>query len=184
MAELLDYSGLYELLADLVARKRTGTLLGKTDTNHSAIVAVRQGEIVSLICAGRRGRSAIAPLRKITTLTYRLEGTAAVAGGADMPSTDEIMHALRPWAPLDGVTAPSGEAARATPGQDADGAELCGLLAQFLGPIAPVLCAEAIRAAGGLGDQARREQVIFTLAREIENGAEAAQFIEKARGLL
>jgi hypothetical protein len=184
MAELLDYSGLYQLLADLVAKKRTGTLLGRTDTNHSVMIGVRSGEIVSLICAGKRGRSAIPAVRKITALTFRLEDNAAQAGGADMPPTADIMHALRPSADFEDVDAAAAPMDRLAAGQAGDGPKLCELLSQFVGPIAPVLCTETIRAAGGLGDEARREQVIFALAKEIGNETEAAQFIESARKIL
>ena len=98
MAELLDYSGFYQLLGDLVAEKRTNTLLGKTDNNRSVIIGIRGGEIVSLICAGRRGRQAISAIRQIAALTFRLDDTAAPAGRPDLPPTSEIMAALMPSA--------------------------------------------------------------------------------------
>ncbi|MGE5152590.1 MAG: hypothetical protein ACM3ST_01120 [Bdellovibrio bacteriovorus] len=178
MATLLDYSGLYQLLTDFVGKKRTGTILGKTDTNNSVIIGFRGGEVVSLICAGRRGRSAIAAIRKITAVTVRIEDSATPSSAADMPATADIMHGLSPWTSLE-------EAAPApSPGQGGDGSGLCDLLSQFIGPIAPVLCSEAISAVGGLGDEARKQQVILTLAKEIENEREATQFIERARRLL
>ena len=184
MAELLDYSGLYQLLADLVAKKRTATLLGRTDTNHSVMIGVGGGKIVSLICAGKRGHSAIPAIRTISALTYRLEDKAAMAGGADLPSTDDILHALRPWASVEDMADMAPPPGLLAPGQDGNGPKLCDLFSQFVGPIAPVLCSEAINAAGGLGDEARKEQVIFTLAKEIDDQAEAAHFIERARRIL
>lgn len=183
MTKLLDYSGLYQLLADLVTKKRTGTILGKTDSNHSVMIGVRDGDIAYLICAGKRGRSAIPEIRKITALTVRLEDSATLLGGRDMPSTAEIMLVLRPWASPEAVSGVSAAPDPHAPHQEADGPKLCDLLSQFLGPIAPVLCSDAIRDAGGLTDEARRQQVILTLAQEIEDEAEAAQFIDRARAL-
>jgi hypothetical protein len=182
MSDLVDYSGLYQILADLVARKRTSTLLGKTDTNRSVMIGVRDGEIVSLICAGRRGRSAISEVRKIAALSFRLDDNAALVRGTDLPPTPEIMHALRPAADTQDsgpLPAPTG-----VPDRDGNGQRLCELLSRFLGPIAPVMCSETIRAAGGLGDEVQRRQVILTLAKEIDDEAEAAQFIESARKML
>ncbi len=184
MTQMLDYSGLYQLLADFVAKKHTGTLLGKTDTNHSVMISVRGGEIVSLICAGKRGRSAIAAIRGITALTFRLEDHAGPPGGGAMPPTAEILLALRPWARPEDVGGLAAAPDRPAPDQAGDGPKLCDLLSEFVGPIAPVLCSDAIRAAGGLGDEARMQRVILTLAQEIENEAEAAQFIDRARRML
>lgn len=184
MTKLLDYSGLYQLLSELVGKKRSGTILGKTDTNNSLIIGVRGGEIVSMICAGKRGRLAIAAIRKINAVTFRLEDTAALPGAVELPPTTDILHALSPWTSPEEVAGATAPADRLSSGQGGDGMKLCDLLSRFIGPIAPVLCSEAISAAGGLGDDARREQVIFTLAKEIDDEGEAAQFIETARRLL
>lgn len=184
MTTLLDYARLYQLLMDLVSKRRTGTILGKTDNNHSIMIGVRNGEIVFLICAGKRGRSAIPEVRKITALTVRLEDTASLPNGRDMPSTEELMQVLKPGASpqeFDDLTAAPGGVADHHEG---DGRKLCELLSQFLGPIAPVLCSDAIRDAGGLGDETRKQQIILTLAQEIDDEAEATQFIDRARALL
>lgn len=182
MAELLDYPGLYRLVADLVAQRRTATLFGKTDANRSVMIAVQRGEIVSLICAGKRGRSAIAALRSVNALSYRIEDTAAMAGGAETPPTAEILYALRPGVEPPAGATPAPTALAAT--QQGDGPRICQLLAEFVGPIAPVLCSEAIGAVGGLGGLTEREQVIYALAKEIDDQAEATHFIERAHRLL
>ena len=184
MSELLDYSGFYQLLSDLVAKKRTHTLLGRTDTNHSVMIGIRGGEIVSLICAGKRGRSAIPVLRNVSTMTFRLDDAVSQTSATDLPSTSEILGALRPSAEFqDIVEHPAARGGFASDGQG-DGPKLCELLSRFVGPIAPVMCSETIRAAGGLGDDAQKQRVILTLAKEIDNEAEAAQFIESARKML
>jgi len=182
MSELLDYSGFYQLLSDLVAKKRTHTLLGRTDTNHSVMIGIRNGEIVSLICAGKRGRSAIPAVRKISALTFRLDDAVSQTSVSDLPPTAEIMGALKPSAGFQEFE----EAARPSAGSDAqgDGPRLCELLSRFVGPIAPLMCTETIRAAGGLNDDAQKEKVILALAKEIDDEAEAAQFIESARKML
>jgi hypothetical protein len=185
MAELLDYSGFYQLLGNLVAEKRTNTLLGKTDNNRSVIIGIRRGEIVSLICAGKRGRQAISAIRQIAALTFRLDDTAAPAGRPDLPPTSEIMAALMPSAGGQDPGRPvAATSARGAPGQDPDGTRLCELLSRFLGPIAPILCTETIGAAGGLDSEARKRAVILSLAKEIDNEAEAKQFVEGAQKIL
>lgn len=184
MAELLDYSGLYRLLADLVAKKRTNTLLGKTDTNHAVMIGIRGGEIVSLICAGKRGRSALPLIRKIESLTFRLEDTASPASGTDMPPTADIIDALRPSADPQGMGQFAVARDGVAPDQQGDALRLCELLSRYVGPIAPVMCSDAIKGAGGLGNEAQRQRVILALAKEIDNEAEADQFIEEARKIL
>ncbi len=184
MSELLDYSGLYQLLSELVAKKRTGTLLGKTDTGHSVMISVRGGEIISLICAGKRGRAAIPAIRKITSLTFRLDSAAGQAGATDLPPTADIMGALTPSSPGQEAGLSLASPGGVLPDQQGDGPMLCELLSRFLGPIAPVMCSETIRAAGGLADDAQKQRVILMLAKEIDNEAEAAEFIEGARKIL
>jgi hypothetical protein len=185
MAELLDYSGFYQLLGDLVAKKRTNTLLGKTDNNRSIIIGVSRGEIVSLICAGKRGRQAIPPIRQITALTFRLDDTVAPAGGPDLPPTSQIMAALMPSASGQDTGRPvAATSTKGASGQAPDGTRLCELLSGFLGPIAPVLCMETIDEAGGLDSEAKKREVILILAKEIDNEAEAKQFVEGARKIL
>jgi hypothetical protein len=181
MSELLDYSGLYHLLADLVAKRRTNTLLGKTDTNHSVMIGIRDGEIVSLICAGKRGRSAIPVIRKIESLTVRLEDTAGHPSGADLPPTADIISALSPSAYAQDMGQVAASPGGVAPDQQGEGPRLCELLSRYVGPIAPVICSDAIKAAGGLGNQAQRQRVILALAKEIDNEAEADLFIESAR---
>jgi hypothetical protein len=184
MSELLDYSGLYQLLADLVARKRTQTLLGKTDNNRALMVGILRGEIVSLVCAGKRGRSAIPAVRQIAALTFRLDDNAAPTGGMDLPPTTELMDALRPSTGDPDHPSPPRATDGVAPDQGRDGPRLCELLSRFIGPIAPVLCAETIKAAGGLGSDEQKQSVILALAKEIDNDAEAEQFIESARKIL
>jgi hypothetical protein len=182
MGDLLDYSGLYQLLTDLVAKKQTCTLFGRTDNNRAVMIGILGGEIVTLSCAGRRGGAAIPALRQVSTLTIRVDDGVA-QGAMALPTTAEILSDLMPTAMggnLTGINPPP-EVAQGSRG---DGAKLCELLARFIGPIAPVLCSESIRAAGGLEGEAQKQGVILILAREIDDEAEAKQFVDSAREIL
>jgi hypothetical protein len=182
MAELLDYSGLYQLLTDLIAQKRTCTLFGRTDNNRAIMIGVMRGEIVTLNCAGRRGDAAIPVLRQVVTLTFRLDDGVA-QGRMELPPTADILAALMPSAG-DGKLTDLAHPPEVTQGPEGDGPRLCELLAQFLGPIAPVLCSEGIRAAGGLDGEAQKQRVILTLAKEIDDEGESKQFVDSARKIL
>ena len=58
---------------------------------------------------------------------------------------------------------------------------LCGIVSDYLGPVAPILCEEKIGAVGGLVGRQQLEAVIQNLALEIGERGEAQQFVSRAR---
>ena len=58
---------------------------------------------------------------------------------------------------------------------------LCGIVADYLGPVAPIICEEKIAEVGGLKGRQELESAIRELAGEIGANAEAQQFVTRAR---
>lgn len=186
MTEPVDYAVFYEQLAELVTSRETGTLYLKNDRNHVAIVGVRAGKVVSLVCGPRRGRSAVELIRETRTGTVRLDCGALAFHEHELPSTDEILDLL---SPLHAALAPAerGHADAPGPGtaKAAGNAQiLCNLLTEYLGPVAPLICDETICSADGLSGSRQLDQVIQGLAQEIEDPGEAREFTRRARQAL
>ena len=61
---------------------------------------------------------------------------------------------------------------------------LCGIVADYLGPVAPIVCKEKIAEVGGLQGRQELESAIREIAGEIGVNAEAEQFVTRARATL
>ena len=183
MTESVDYAVFYEQLAELVAGRESGTLYLKNDLNHVGIVGVRTGRIVSLVYGPKRGRPAIELIRQTRTGTVRLDRGVLAFREHELPSTEEILDLL---SPLHATLAPvkrggAGETGLASSGVAANAQILCNLLTEYLGPVAPLLCDETISAADGLSGSRQLDDVIESLAQEIEDPEEAREFRKRAR---
>lgn len=58
---------------------------------------------------------------------------------------------------------------------------LCSIVAEYLGPVAPIVCEDKIAEVGGLKGRQELESTIRKLAGEIGTNAEAEQFVARAR---
>ncbi len=187
MSERLSYSQLIDLLQQLVADEKSGTLYVTTDSHHAAVVALRDGQIVSLFHTPKRGRAAIPLIRQATGGTYRLGTAFAGVSDKDLLPTPEILAALK----ADGEP-PEAQAKQPTvrdtqPGDHSSvNAEaflngLQDLLQAHLGPIATMLVENALEEVGELNCAERLNELIDYLFREIEDASEASTFKDSAR---
>jgi hypothetical protein len=167
---------LVELLRTLIEGKKTGTLYVRTDDNHLILIGLNSGDVVSLICGPKQGERAIPLIRSMRNGTYRLEEGATHHRrlGAQLPSSEALLAMLAEGA--DGHTSEHST--------DWGQGALCKILANYLGPIAPLVCSEAISAAGGIESGEKLRRVIDNLALEIEDAAEAERFRGEAQQAL
>ncbi len=184
MSDRLDYQAFFDLLRTRVAGKGTHTLFGRTDSNHAVIIGLRGGEVVCVTCGAKRGVAAIPALRQMSWGTFRVEDSLVPLQSSGLPPTNEILASLSPFADLDSfkVETKPASAAGSTPNREAR--TLCSLLSRYLGPVAPMLCAEKITAAGGLHNSDQLDRVLRQLAQEIGSAKEAEEFMTLARGEL
>jgi len=166
MKGIITRTQLINLLKSLVNEQRTTTLYVRTNDNHLITFGVDRGEIVSMRCGAKRGERAIPMIRQMRAGTYRLddEHTPLRNAGITLPPSQTLLLLL---AEEDEIEASDCEWV-----QDV----LCKVLADYMGPIAPLVCRETVEAVGGLDSPEQVERVIDRLAREIDNSAEAERF--------
>jgi hypothetical protein len=179
MNDEITHAQLIDLLKRLVAERSTCTLYVHTDDNHLILVGVDRGEIVSLICGPKQGERAIPLIRRMGKGTYRLDDSVMRHSrpGVTLPSSDAVLSLL------------SDETVAAQGGQcEWVHSVLCKVLADFMGPIAPLVCRQTVSAVGGIDSPEKVRRVVDDLAKEIDNGAEAERFKAQAqkelRGLI
>lgn len=77
-AEFIPFPSLMEQITSLCGQRQTGTVMLVSDDNRMGQIHLRAGEIVFVMCRGRRGRDALGLMR-----TMRAARLSFVAGGVD-----------------------------------------------------------------------------------------------------
>lgn len=199
-ADLRPRDQLIAELRSLCAAKRTGTLFIITLENHPAQLVLRDGEIVGLSYRLTRGPDALAPLKVFGAARCRFQQESVQSADPRLPPTAEILALLGPESgsvvggrqatlTTDHRTAgpepPSGSRRAAGSGPTLD-AEAFGRLrplierelAEFLGPMAPLICDEHLAGRTGLGAQ-EVARLVEAIAREIGDPAKEARFTQR-----
>ncbi len=185
MSQDKTYAPFQDLIAQLhqvCQERRTGTLFIATDDNRLARISVEQGQIVFLAFQTKRGAEALPLMRQINAGRSRFEdGMITAVSKIPLPSTDEML------AYLNGAAAPAEPVPVKPPPQtgmpsplaepiSADAvAVLEAELAEHIGPLAGIICAEHRPKHYALGALAA------ALAEEIPDPDRAAQFLERVR---
>ena len=204
-ADLRPRDQLIAELRSLCAGKRSGTLFIITLENHPAQVVLRDGEIVGVSYRLTRGPEALAPLTVFSAARYRFQGESVLVADPRLPPTADILARLnvesRPAADGPQLASRSDASPRADARPTADASppgdmgagpglglesETVGRLrplierelAEFLGPMAAVICDEQLAGRTGLGPQ-EVAKLVDAIAREIEDPAKAAQFTQR-----
>jgi hypothetical protein len=196
-ADLRPRDQLIAEVRSLCAAKRTGTLSIITLENHLAQVVLRDGEIVGLSYRLTRGPDALTPLKVFGAARYRFQQESVQSADPRLPPTAEILDLLNPEAgsvverrqspsTTDRATAETEAPPSARPADNTGpslDAEAFGRLrplierelAEFLGPMAPLICDEHLAGRTGLGSQ-EIAKLVEAIAREIGDPAKEAQF--------
>jgi len=80
-AEFTPFPSLLEQIANLCGQRQTGTVMLVSDDNRMGKIHLRAGEIVFVMCRGRRGRDALGIMR--TMQAARLSFVAGAVDAAD-----------------------------------------------------------------------------------------------------
>jgi hypothetical protein len=83
-AEFLPFPSLMEQIANLCGQRQTGTVMLVSDDNRMGQIQLRAGEIVHVVCRGRRGRDALGIMRSMQAARLSF-----VAGGVDAAAAIE-----------------------------------------------------------------------------------------------
>lgn len=191
MSDYLSNIQLQEILARLIAEKRSGTFVINSACSHVITIGLDRGQIVALFYGPKRGRPAIPLISHITGGTCRFEDSTCSLNAQDLPSTAGIMIALRGGPELDDADLSSQEAGHTQAGQISSAHAqqiyqgLEKILVQYLGPIASMVLEDVCEASerSGKGPEGFGK-LITCLLDEIENEEEALRFKREANQLL
>ncbi len=181
---VLDYHQLMGALRRFCDEKRTGTMFITTAENHAARFVLRQGEITFLAFRSKRGPDALPFLQKISRGRFAFSSEVLEQGEtAALPPTRDLLALLAgedraPAAPA--RPSPSIDTARLERAQRV----IEPLLAEFLGPIAGVICREYLLKASSLSQANDLRDVIEAISKEIRDPVKEARFKQQVMARL
>lgn len=172
----LSYGDLIGEVRRLCAQRQTGCVFITTADNHGVRFGLQNGAIIAVAFRHQTGPDALEQIRRIGKgkLQFSNEPLQPQAG---LPSTPELIAIL-----LGAEPSSNGRAAPAAPAAGPVNESLTrsraiieSELAEFLGPMAPVVCGEHIEIAGSLNE------LIDALAKELHDTDKASRFKERVR---
>ncbi|HKC07175.1 MAG TPA: hypothetical protein VKJ67_09925 [Methylomirabilota bacterium] len=172
---LLSHDQLIDELRGLCASKHSGTMFIITAENHAAQFVLREGTIAGLTYRLLRGVAALPSMTAFRAGRYRFQTETVDHTDPELPATAELLALLV----AERTEAVQPQAKPATDPPQAPAALRLLIeheLAEFLGPIAALICQEHLTRAGGLDSPSDLVRLVETLADEIEDPAKAAAF--------
>ena len=162
-------------LQRLCQEKLSGTLFILDDNRRTAKISLKDGDILSLSCFNKNGAEALRLIQGFDGSLFQFIRSSAITTDPDLPTTTEILRIL-----AGGLsTAPTTPAAPEGRGLAVSNPEIVAvlkeILAEFMGPVAPMICNKVLRQAANL------ESAVDLLAREIPDSQQAFKFKEQVR---
>jgi hypothetical protein len=200
LVEFTPFPSLLEQIAKLCGQRQTGTVMLVSDDNRMGQIHLRAGEIVFVMCRGRRGRDALGNMR-----TMQAARLSFIAGAVDAAEAIEwasktvldYLNGLLPDLPGQGDAgaAPQPAAARApavaatsAPVQRQPAAAVDvtpatkalfeKVMLTYIGPMAQIVCADHFATNTGV------RALTLALANEIPGAAQQARFRAEIAQLL
>jgi hypothetical protein len=186
---MIPFRSVIDMVREFCMQRRTGTVFIVSDDNRMAQVHLESGNIVALLCRGRRGQEAVAGIRSMQAARLRFDDNYLTAtdaerfdtgalldllGGsaqADTRGSERVVQLRGAKGAVDAAAAPAPSHAAVTPAQVA----ACErLLIQYIGPMGEIICADHA------GQAANVKALIALLAEEIPDKAQATQFAREA----
>lgn len=178
-----DYPGFVALLRQFCNKKRSGMLFAATDANQMARIELQQGKISDISFMHKRGSVALSLLTRIQAGRARFsEGVLSESNAQrePLPKSEDILDYLDK-APAQASAPPTATGAgksSASALEPADREVLEALMAEYIGPVAGVICEEHFASGADL------DSTVAALAVEIGDRERAERFVEEARGRL
>jgi len=185
MGQQYDCRRLWELLSELVAEGRSGTLYIKSDDAHAGMISLREGEITSILYRSRFGAPAVELIRQVRGGTCRFDSSATSVTAGKCPPTQEILRALAP--PGQNTVNGSAEATRRVGDKAALQGfleDLSGHLQSHIGPIAAMVVEGVVQEMGRFERIDQAESLISRLMGEIDDEGDASSFFSAAQDAL
>lgn len=182
--ELMPFQGIVEQLRQFCEQRRTGTAFIVSDDNRMAQVHLDSGNVVMMLCRGKRGADAVAAMRTMLRASLRFDENYVARPDQQTITGVSLTDLLNDPAPLRARTPARGgpqplrpRPAPAVFARD-DLLTLERMLAAHIGPMATIVCAEHASEASDL------RTLVMALAAEIPDKKQAADFrLEGGRAL-
>jgi hypothetical protein len=195
MEQRTDYLDFLIQLRRLVEQRATAILQLVTDDRHFVNVGLNKGQIVALYHGPRRGRGAIAHIRKLIGGKITMLSVLEYAPQPDLPETQDILQLLEDDDANLSMTETANQSVFAQSTLSAlksrpDDLVVLDLVTQlssvekslraFIGPIAGIVMKDAIKELGAPTGWSDMIQLVDTLSAEIDDPEQARKFVEKA----
>jgi len=203
LAEFTPFPSLLEQIAKLCGQRQTGTVMLVSDDNRMGQIHLRAGEIVFVMCRGRRGRDALGNMRtmqaaRLSFIAGAVDAAEAIEWASktvldylngllpDLPGKGDAGVALQPAT----ARTPAVAAAPAAPAPvqrqpaaavdvtPANKAVFEKVMLTYIGPMAQIVCADHFAANTDV------RALTLALANEIPGAAQQARFRAEIAQLL
>jgi len=176
----ISFSGLITELRDLHQTQSTGTLFVTTEQNRLAQIHLEEGEINFVSFRGVHGMEALFLLQEIKAVRLRFTEGALASFKNELPTTSDILRIfgnpntsktqveVSPGVPVLSNSTDNGLSKN-------DKAVIEESLANFIGPIAGIVCSEHFKSVHDL------ETLLTVLAGEIPDPKKAQSFLQTVR---
>ncbi|MGH7385143.1 MAG: hypothetical protein ACREKG_08155 [Candidatus Rokuibacteriota bacterium] len=182
--DLLRHDQLIVELRALCAARRSGTMFIITTENHAAQFVLRDGDIVGLTYRLMRGPDAIPGMKSFPGGRYRFQDETVERTDPRLPATPDLLALLI----SEDAAAMEPPPAQPTTGAPAVPDHVRLLiereLAEFLGPMAGLICQEHLAQGANLGSAKEVSKLVETIAKEIGDPAKEARFKQRLLPLL
>ena len=186
--ELIPFWSIVEQIRQYSDQRRTGTAFIVSDDNRMAQVHLESGNIVALLCRGRRGLEALAGMRTMLNGRLRFDDTYVAPADKESFCTADVIDLLASELPKSGQAAPAPVLRVVVPPPPPVAAPpaptpaparaispdavalLEKMLVVYIGPMAQIVCGDHAEQAGNL------QGLIVALSDEIPDKKQAAQF--------
>lgn len=184
-----DFPAFVALLRQFCRKKQSGMLFAATNANQMARIELQQGRISDISFMHKRGSVALTLLTRIQAGRARFsEGVLSESNASrdPLPSSEDILdyldkagsHAPPPQPPSPSAAAAAASRAETAAGtvlEAADREVLEALMAEYIGPVAAVICEEHFSSGADLGG------ILAALAEEIGDRERAQRFMKQAQ---
>jgi hypothetical protein len=188
-----EFRPLIEILRDLKAlalQKASGFFFVVTEDNHSCTIRLRSGQIEDVVFSRHRSDEAVQLLAKVPAGRARFQADPAAAGAARVSLGEASLSWLMGGFEKGAATAAGTPAARATAARatavnvnvqglsDEQRATIERLALNYLGPIAALLCDEALGVRGSI------DRALVQIAANLPSRDQENTFLAEARAAL
>ncbi len=183
-----EFRPLIEILRDLKAlalQKASGFFFVVTEDNHSCTIRLRSGQIEDVVFSRHRSDEAVQLLAKVPAGRARFQADPTAAGAARVTLGEASLSWLMGGFEKGAATAAGTPAARATAANvnvqglsDEQRATIERIALDYLGPIATLLCDEALGVPGSI------DRALVQIASNLPARDQEDQFLAEARAAL